>query len=328
MTEAERIITHMRHNFDMETVLSHLRTSKKKNLILDTDTFNEIDDQFAITYAMLADDIRLLALTAAPFFNIRVSSVTEGMEKSYDEMKRIRDLIDPAGKRDIPCYHGAADYLKNTITPQVSEAAENIVRLVHEADDIVYIAMLGCYTNVASALLMDPSIMEKAVVIMVGANKFERGDCNEFNLRQDRAAARVIFECGVPLVVLPAFDGTERLYMTTGELLYYFRGRAGAVGDYLCDIFVANEQPAEDAAGNCTSRQRSIWDIAAVAFLRQPDEMTRTSIVPARTVDAKGYWRDLNDGRNMLYAESFQRSRVLSDFYTVVRRAALTGDID
>lgn len=317
----------MYHNFDMETVLTHLRTSKRKNLILDTDTFNEIDDQFAITYAMLADDINLLALTAAPFLNSRATSVRDGMEKSYAEMKRVRDLIDPAGKRNIPCYLGSSDYLKNTITPQQSEAAENIVRLVREADDIVYIAMLGCYTNVASALLMDPSIMEKAVVVMIGANKFERGDCNEFNLWQDRAAARVIFECGVPLAVLPAFDCTERLYMTTGELLYYFRGRVGAVGDYLCDIFEADEHPAEDAEGNCVSRQRSIWDIAAIAFLRQPDELSHTTIVPARTIDAKGFWRDLNDDRNMLYTDSFRRSGVLSDFYTVVRKAAREGTI-
>lgn len=312
----------MYHDFCMEKVLEHLGTSKKKNLILDTDTYNEIDDQFAITYAMLAEDIHLMALTAAPFLNSRAESVRDGMMKSYDEMKRVRDLIDPAGSRGIPCLQGSSDYLKNTVTPQPSEAAENIVRLVREADDIVYIAMLGCYTNVASAILMDPSIMEKAVVVMIGANKFERGDCNEFNLWQDRAAARVIFECGIPLVVLPAVDCTERLYMTTGELLYYFRGRAGKIGDYLCDLFETDECPAEDAEGRCASRQRSIWDIASIAFLRQPEKMSHCTAVPARTIDAKGFWRDLNDDRSMLYVDYFHRDRVLSDFYSVVRGAA------
>ncbi len=312
----------MYHDASMEKILEHIRTCPKKKLILDTDTYNEIDDQFAVTYAMLADDIDLLALTAAPFLNSRSSSPADGMEKSYEEMVRVRDLIDPEGRRNIPCYRGSRDYLRNIITPQASEAAENIVRLVREADDIVYIAVIGCYTNVASALLLDPSIMEKAVILMVGANKFENRDANEFNLAQDRAAARVIFECGVPVVVLPAYDCTERLYMTNGELMYYFWDKAGRIGNYLCTIFNEEEHFPDDAEGNCETRQRSIWDIASVAFLRKGGDVCGVSAVPARTVDASGFWRDLNDGREMLYVSWFRRDRVLSDFYTVVRKGS------
>jgi len=313
----------MYHNYDMETILQHIRTAPVKNLILDTDTYNEIDDQYAVTYAMLAEDIRLLALTAAPFCNNRAASAGEGMEKSYQEMIKVRDMIDPSGKRNIPCYRGSRDYMKNIITPQPSEAAENIIRLVHEADDIVYIAVIGCYTNVASALLMDPSIMDKAVILMIGANKFEREDANEFNLMQDRAAARVLFECGVPLVVLPAFDCTERLYTTTGEMLYYLWDKAGAIGNYLCQILMEDEHIPEDENGFCHSRQRTIWDIGAIAFLRKSENICGIRIVPARTIDARGYWRDLNDGRNMLYAFCFHRNEVFSDFFTVIRKAEL-----
>ena len=313
----------MYHDYNMEKILEHIRTCPKKKFILDTDTYNEIDDQFAITYAMLSGDIDLLALTAAPFLNSRAKTVEEGMEKSYEEMVRVRDLVDPDGVRNIPCFRGSRDYLKNIITPQPSEAAENIVRLVNEADDIVYIAVIGCYTNVASALLLDPSIMDKAVILMIGANKFEHGDANEFNLMQDRAAARVIFECGVPLVVLPAFDCTERLYMTNGELMYFLWNKAGKIGNYLCDIFNKDEHFPDDEENNCFSRQRSIWDIGSVAFLRKADEICHVHVVPARTIDARGMWRDLNDGRNMLYVDWFDRNKVLSDFYTVVRKADL-----
>lgn len=313
----------MYHDYNMEKILDHIRTCPKKKFILDTDTYNEIDDQFAITYAMLADDIDLLALTAAPFLNSRAKSVEEGMEKSYEEMVRVRDLVDPDGVRNIPCYRGSRNYMKNIITPQPSEAAENIVRIVKEADDIVYIAVIGCYTNVASALLLDPSIMDKAVILMIGANKFEHGDANEFNLMQDRAAARVIFECRVPLVVLPAFDCTERLYMTNGELMYFLWNKAGRIGNYLCDIFNKDEHFPDDKDNNCFSRQRSIWDIGSVAFLRKADELCHVNVVPARTIDARGMWRDLNDGRDMIYIDWFRRNEVLSDFYTVVRKADL-----
>ena len=72
----------MYHDYSMEKIVADLRSPTKKNFILDTDTYNEIDDQFAIAYAMYADNINLLALTAAPFANHRASDPAEGMEKS------------------------------------------------------------------------------------------------------------------------------------------------------------------------------------------------------------------------------------------------------
>ena len=40
----------------------------KVNMVLDTDTFNEIDDQFAVVYALLSqDELSVEALYAAPF---------------------------------------------------------------------------------------------------------------------------------------------------------------------------------------------------------------------------------------------------------------------
>ena len=314
----------MYHGYDMGRIIADLKTPTKKNFILDTDTYNEIDDQFAITYAMLADNINLLALTAAPFLNLRVSTVKEGQDKSYDEMVRVRDFVDPEGKMGIPCYRGADDYMPNIITPRPSEAAENIVRIVKETDGIVYIGMIGCFTNIASALMMDPSIMDKVVILMIGSNKFEHHNCNDFNLMQDRAAARVIFECGVPVVVLPAVDGTERLYTTAAEVSYYLKGRAGKIGDYLCKIFVDDEGEPDDELGNCNTRQRSIWDLGAVAAVRLADEIGRMKIVPARTISADGVkWREIGDGRSMIYVEFFDRNRVMSDFFTVIRKAYL-----
>ena len=57
--------------------------SRKVDAVLDTDTFNEIDDQFALSFAMLAhESLNMKAVTAAPFFQRRSSSPADGMEKS------------------------------------------------------------------------------------------------------------------------------------------------------------------------------------------------------------------------------------------------------
>ena len=309
------------HDYDLHKVYDHLANSKKKNLILDTDTYNEIDDQFAVTYAMVSDDINILALTAAPFHNQRSTGPADGMEKSYHELIKIRDLNDPEGKRNIPVYRGSDSYLKNIITPVRSQAAEEIVRLVHEADDIVYIAAIGCFTNVASALMLDPSIMDKAVVILVGGQKIRFGCANDFNLEQDKTAARVIFECGVPVIVLPAIGGTDELLATNAEVEYYLRDKAGNIGNYLCDIF--NEEEGHPMGENhfCNSKERSIFDLAAVAFMRNPVGFCNKHFTSAHSITPEGDWFDLNDGREMIIMEDIGKYIVLSDFFTLVRRA-------
>lgn len=312
----------MYHNFNINTVAEHIRSDKKKNLILDTDTFNEVDDQFAIGYAMLSDNIDVLAMTAAPFASPTYPDPADGMEMSFKELVKVRDMVDPDKKMNIPCYRGSTRFMENTITPVHSEAVDNIIRIVHETDDIVYIAAIGAFTNVASALMVDPSIMEKVVVIMIGANtyNYENGNCNEYNLKQDRFAARILFECGVPLIVLPAEGGTSQLYTTNAELNYYLKDKAGVYGNYLCEIVAGYE--GEPLNGKtCNTRERIIWDIAAIAFLKDVKRFSWIDIHPARTITADGYWRYLDSnamGREMIYSEVFDRCEIMSDFYTTI----------
>ena len=46
------------------------RPEGKIDVVLDTDTYNEIDDQFALAYLIKsADKLNLKAISAAPFFN-------------------------------------------------------------------------------------------------------------------------------------------------------------------------------------------------------------------------------------------------------------------
>ena len=57
-------------------------------LVLDTDTANEIDDQFALVYALLSPErITLEAVYAAPFHNERSSGPSDGMEHP-DQLSR------------------------------------------------------------------------------------------------------------------------------------------------------------------------------------------------------------------------------------------------
>ena len=53
------------------------------DMILDTDTYNEIDDQFAVSYMLAAPErLRVRAICAAPFHNEKSTGPADGMEKS------------------------------------------------------------------------------------------------------------------------------------------------------------------------------------------------------------------------------------------------------
>ena len=63
-------------------------------MVLDTDTCNEIDDQFALVYALLCPEkLNVEAVYAAPFTNDRSTGPGDGMEKSYEEILRLLERL-------------------------------------------------------------------------------------------------------------------------------------------------------------------------------------------------------------------------------------------
>ena len=66
----------------------------KIDVVLDTDAYNEIDDQFAIAYMLKnPEKLNVKAIYAAPFLNARSTSAGEGMEKSYKEIFKLTDEV-------------------------------------------------------------------------------------------------------------------------------------------------------------------------------------------------------------------------------------------
>ena len=239
------------------------------DVILDTDAFNEIDDQFAIAYLLHAGEkLRIRALCAAPFFNDKSTGPQDGMEKSYQEILHILQL---AGRNDLASlvYRGSTCYLPDERTPVQSEAAEKIIEIAREysPQQPLYIVAIGAITNVASALLTAPDIAEKIVIIWLGGHALHWPDNHEFNLSQDVAAARVIFGSAASLVQLPCMGVVSSLTTTGPELIHWLRGK-NALCDYLCDHTIAEAESY--AAGKPWSRV--IWDISAIAWLLNEDQ--------------------------------------------------------
>ena len=298
-----------------EKILSRLTSPEPRKLFLDTDAANEIDDQFAIAYAMCADNIELLGLGAAPFVNNNADNPAQGMEKSYVEMRRVRDLTCPGSK--LPLYRGAGAYLKDKTTPVDSPAARAIIEAAHSSDDYVFAAFIGCFTDAASALLIDPSISKNLVIVLIGANDADRyQSANDFNLRQDRAAAQVVFESDCPVILLPAAGGTSVLTTTVGETAYYLEDKNIPVGDYLSYLM---RRDHDCPRGSFRPATHIIWDISSVAILRGKNFVS-PEIRDALSVDDEGMFIPA-EGK-YIYNKSFDRDAIFEDMYKAIVKKA------
>lgn len=244
--------------------LKKLESPKGKvRMVLDTDTYNEIDDQFALTYAYLSKEkLQLEAVYAAPFFNNRSSSAGDGMEKSYDEILRLLKLLgkSPAGF----AYRGSDRYLEDISKPIRSEAALDLIRKAQTAtpEEPLYVVTVGCITNIASALLLEPKIIENIVIVWLGGNSLYWPSQKEFNLMQDVKAAQVVLNSGVPIVIMPCQPVVANFHTTIPEMQYYLKGK-NQLSDYLLNTTI-------EYSGGREYWSKVIWDVTAVAWLVNP----------------------------------------------------------
>lgn len=252
------------------------------DLVLDTDAYNEIDDQFALTYALLSPlEVKVEALYAAPFSNERAANPAEGMEKSYEEIQRLLNLLGIAGEGFV--YRGSHTYLDDRARPVPNEASLDLVRRASDRrKEPLYVVAIGAITNIATALLLEPGIKDRIVVVWLGGHALNWPHTREFNLRQDLHATRHILDCGVPLVHIPCLGVASHLQTTLPEIERFVAGR-GSIGDYLAEIFRSYR---EDHDG----RSKVLWDLAAVAYLIRP-EWVPTREVPSPLVTASLTWQ-------------------------------------
>lgn len=298
-------------------ILEDIKSDRIKKVILDTDTNNEVDDQFAIAYALGAEKINLLSINAAPFHNQNSTSFENGMERSYDEIKRVLATY----KNDciIPVYKGSRQRMGEARGLVESEAADNIIRTAMSSDEIIYVLGIGACTNIASAILKEPKIKEKIVVIWLGASKVGSESVGEFNLNQDYDAARALLDSGVPLVLCPAWGVTSVLYAQLPEFEKELKGKSP-----MCELLWQLINEYYHDAGKPEGYGRTIWDIAAVAILSKPS-CADIKIIPAPILTDE-YTYAYDDSRHeMMYLESIDRDATYSDAWQKIKNLKCSG---
>lgn len=280
----------------------------KIDVIIDTDTYNEIDDQFAVSYLLKSSDkLNTKAIYAAPFLNVNSISPADGMEKSYNEILKLLDLAE----EKVDVFKGSDSFLKNETTPVVSAAAKDLAERVknYSPSNPLYIVAIGAITNIASAILLNPEVAENTVVVWLGGHALHYHDTKEFNMYQDVAAARVIAQSGVPYVMLPCCGVVSSFTISEPELTAWFIGQ-NKLADYLA------RNTIEEAKKYATTKvwTRCIWDVTAVAWLLNDNErFMKSRIVPTPIPTYDNYYAVNNNGLPMRYVYYIERDTLMND---------------
>ncbi|MFU8866141.1 MAG: nucleoside hydrolase [Rhodobacterales bacterium] len=321
------------------------RPTEPLRVVIDTDCANEIDDQFALAWALLAPDkLQVEATVAAPFsFRHHLPPLRAGADPAYqawaarlsaqgrsvDDLDRA--LVDPATGMELslqeirrihslcpcdpPSFAGATRYMTAPDDVVWSEGAAAIVDLAKSGSRPLYVAAMGCVTNIAAALIRAPEIADMITVLWTAGfpTLQPHQQHSALNLVQDVHATRVLFDCGVPLVYLPGYHIGAQLRLSRPEMLCHVKGK-GPLGDYLWSLYDDNPIHRMRAVTDTERRSWVIWDMIDIAWLINRDWVpTFTTPSPALTPDLR--WQAAA-GRHMIQeAYDINRDDIFRDFY-------------
>jgi purine nucleosidase len=287
----------------------------QRRVIINTDAKNEADDQFAIVHALLSPTLDMRGLIAAHFGTRRSE---RSMEESREEIDLLLRLMNLTGK--VPVANGAATGLVDEQTPQDSPGAQLIIdeSLLAAPDDPLFVAFLGPLTDMASAILLDPEIVHRNVVVIwiggVGYGGLTSYPGIEFNLSNDIAAANVVFDSGIEVWQVPSsvYSMVSVGYAELDEKI----GQAGPLGEYLIQQLhewndTYNPEPIES---------RSLGDSPAVSLMLFPRGGTFRT-VPAPRFGAEGHYVP-GSGHPIKVCESVDVRFLLEDMFAKIRKFA------
>jgi purine nucleosidase len=307
-------------------------------LVIDTDAANEIDDQFALAWALRRPDkLNVKGIYATPFsFEHRRAMYAQaqpdaapfnppdiGMQRSFDEILKVQNLL---GLKDkVPTFRGSPAYLSSLAKPIESEATAHLIAtaLAMPSDEPLYVVAVGCATNISSALLLAPEIAHKIVVVWTSAYPSHAPHPNaSFNLEQDVLASQWLYDSGVPLVYLPGYHIGAQLRLSLAEVERYVQPH-GEMGRYLYALFAENPLWAVTGRPATEAHSWVIWDLINIAWLLDPSWVP-SHLVPTPRLGTDLRWQPREPNKEQVHpmreALGVQRDAIFNDLFACLAK--------
>jgi inosine-uridine nucleoside N-ribohydrolase len=311
------------------SLLAKDSASKRLKILIDTDANNVLDDQHALAYAFLNDDI--FDVVGVTVNNTRNGG---GLQGQYDEAKRILTLFDMEDK--LPLIKGA-DKSYVEIAPDVKEpyfdgkpAVDFIIaEAMKMKREKLVLVELGKLTNIALAFLKEPSIINKVRIIWLGSNYPAPG---EYNLENDTTAVNPVLSSGVDFDMVTVRykqpSGTAAVKVTPAEIEQHMKGKGplakntitgrhggnfNCFGDYSNSLFQHAEMFGNPPA-------RALFDMVVLAVLKNPEWGEQKKILEPKLVG--NTWVDQpENSRKITIWENFNRDEIVFDLFDLMEKS-------
>ena len=202
---------------------------EKVKILIDTDIGDDIDDAFAVQYALDRPDTEIVAVTTV-------------YKNALQRAQMTKKLLTLNGRADIPVIVGEDMPFKEPLrpflfertgedglygllsnkpdlkeyTPDGDNAVDFIIETAEKNPGEIVFCAIGPMTNLAKAILKNRSAIEKYKAIYVMAGNIEQ--VYEWNIMCDPEAAKIVFESGLPITAVSG-NVTLKTAFTQAQLL-------------------------------------------------------------------------------------------------------------
>ena len=332
----------------------HVPEKKRKRVIVHTDIKNEADDPFTIVQHLLTPSEEVEGIIAGHnewMAGIMVPKMAEQYGISQEElMAKMSDMtesgagtegnpmVTPRGKSieknyregvkilklaqidDVPLVRGSAYELASDRQEELpeSEGADFIIQQAMKKDDRpLYVALLGCLTDLAIAYLKEPQIADKVIAVWIGGGDYPNGG-GEFNLMQDVIAARVLFDSPMEIWQIP-MNVYKTMEFSLAELVDKI-APCGEIGAYLCQQMLDfNEKMGNTPNGFPHGETWSIGDNPTVSVLLQGSERVCWHMEHAPYINDDYSYTMREDSKMIRVYDSVDTRLTLSDLFSKLR---------
>jgi purine nucleosidase len=284
------------------------------NVVLDCDTANEVDDQFAIANALGVPEETLDVRGV-----ISVHNTTAHGPGSRDMYQEEAERVVALCGDDVPCIPGAERPMESREDPVPSAGLEFLVEEARQRP--LTIIATGPATDVASLLLAAPESRKNVRVVWLGgfgdeaSYRVSQNRMGELNGRADIAAWRTLLEEPVDLLHIPTWPAPAKILVDPVSFGEELRALGRPIASYLAEIL----QLWTTEYGGQPENEKELWDLACVAAVADPGAVTPEPLaVP--TLDAAGAHDFTRPGREVDVVSDLDERRILAGLMEALAR--------
>lgn len=286
---------------------SALAADDKIPVVLSTDVGNEIDDQWAIVYTLLSPEFEVLGVMSA-----HAPSIAPPAGKTAHKI--LKDIVECrlGMKSHPPLLEGASEPLVDAKTPRESEAAKFLIGVSKSfsPQNRLRVLTIGAVTDVASAILIDPSIVDRIEVLDMGFDDWPTGK-DSYNILNDITSAQIVFASNVPIVVGCAKVCRENLGLGFEQARQMVSKRE-PIGTWLWDEFAAwYYRFLKPSRVNDFSKKWIIWDTIVVAHLLG---LTKSEIHDRPNLKDDVSFEHVTTGKKIVWITDLDEELMWADF--------------